>query len=270
MSEETIRLTVDGRGVARLTLARGARHNALNAAMIARMTEAATQLDADDRVRVVVLAGEGRSFCAGADLAWMREQIDADMAGREAAARALAGMLGAFWRLGKPLVARVQGAAYGGGVGLLCLADVAVAADDARLALTETRLGLIPATIGPYVVARLGPAAGRMILSGRAFTAQEAVSLGLLARSVVPEALDRAVEEEVAPFLHCAPGALREAKALLRALGPSVTEEAVALGIEALIRRWESAEAAEGISAFLARGRPSWQGGEQGGETAAP
>jgi methylglutaconyl-CoA hydratase len=262
MSGETIRLEVDGRGVARLVMARPARHNALNAAMIAEMTESAARLDADDSVRVVAIEGEGESFCAGADLAWMREQIEADAAAREEAARALAGMLGAFWRLGKPLVVRVQGAAYGGGVGLVCLADVAVAAEGARFALTETRLGLIPATIGPYVVARLGPAAGRVVLSGRPFGADEAARLGLLARAVAPEALDRAVEEEVAPFLQCAPGAVREAKALLRALGPVVTEEAVGTSIAALVRRWESAEAAEGTAAFLSRRRPSWQGGE--------
>jgi methylglutaconyl-CoA hydratase len=249
----------DGRGVAVMTLDRPERHNALDAELIARLTEEAGRLGRDPAVRVVVLTGAGESFCAGADLSWMKAQIDADRATRAREAKALALMLNALNTLPKPLVARVNGQAYGGGIGMMAVADVAVGVADAQFGLTETRLGLIPATIGPYVVARLGEAmARRVFFSGRRFGAEEAVRLGLLARAVPAAELDAAVEAEVAPYLSCAPGAVAEAKALVRRLGPPIDEAVIAETIEALVRRWESAEAAEGIAAFLERRRAPW------------
>jgi methylglutaconyl-CoA hydratase len=153
----------------------------------------------------------------------------------------------------------VQGNAFGGGIGLMSVCDIAIGAATARFALTETKLGLIPATIGPYVLARMGEAmARRVFMSARPFAAEEAVTLGLLARAVEPEDLDNAVEGEVAPYLSCAPGAVAEAKALARRLGPPIDEAVIARTIEALVRRWESAEAREGIAAFFDRGKPSW------------
>jgi methylglutaconyl-CoA hydratase len=139
--------------------------------------------------------------------------------------------------------------------------DVAVGADHARFGLTETRLGLIPATIGPYVLARMGEAmARRVFMSARLFGATEAVTLGLLARAVPAEDLDAAVEAEVAPYLACAPGAVAEAKALARRLGPGIDDSVIAGTIEALVRRWESPEAGEGISAFFEKRKPAWSG----------
>jgi methylglutaconyl-CoA hydratase len=254
-----LRVEADGRGVAVMTLDRPERHNALDAELIARLTEEAGRLGRDPAVRVVVLTGAGESFCAGADLSWMKAQIDADRATRAREAKALALMLNALNTLPKPLVARVNGQAYGGGIGMMAVADVAVGVADAQFGLTETRLGLIPATIGPYVVARLGEAmARRVFFSGRRFGAEEAVRLGLLARAVPAAELDAAVEAEVAPYLSCAPGAVAEAKALVRRLGPPIDEAVIAETIEALVRRWESAEAAEGIAAFLERRRAPW------------
>ncbi|MGI1661161.1 crotonase/enoyl-CoA hydratase family protein [Palleronia sp. KMU-117] len=258
---DTVRVTRDTRGVATLWLARPDKHNALSEQMIDDLTRAAQALGADDTVRVVVLAAEGQSFCAGGDLGWMRAQMAADAPTRAAGARRLALMLRALDHLPKPLVGRVQGNAFGGGLGLMSVCDVAVAADTARFGLTETRLGLIPATIGPYVVARMGAArARRVFFSSRVFDAPEAVTLGLVARAVAPDMLDAAVEAEVAPYLSCAPGALAEAKALVRQLTAPIDDAVVEATIAALVARWESAEAAEGIAAFFDRREASWTG----------
>lgn len=257
----TIRIETDARGVAHLWLARPDKHNALDAATIAALTGAAERLGADPAIRVVVLAGEGASFCAGGDLQWMRDQMAADPVTRAVQARALATMLGTLNGLPKPLIGRVHGNAFGGGIGLMAVCDVAVVATGARFGLTETRLGLIPATIGPYVVARMGEAlARRVFMSARLFDAAEAVTLGLAARAVAPEALDAAVEAEVTPYLACAPGAVAEAKALARRLGPVIGAAEIELSIAALVARWESPEAAEGIAAFFGKRSPTWAG----------
>ncbi|MEM6636132.1 MAG: crotonase/enoyl-CoA hydratase family protein [Pseudomonadota bacterium] len=257
---ETLSLEHDDRGVATLTLARPEKHNALSGAMIDELSHAAALLGADDAVRVVVLTGQGQSFCAGGDLAWMQASARADAAGRRAEARRLADMLGALDALPKPLIGQINGPAYGGGVGLISVCDVAIGAVHAKLGLTETRLGLIPATIGPYVVARLGPGMARQVfMSGRIFGADEAVRLGLLARTALPEALAAAVAEEVAPYLACAPGAVADAKSLLRRLGGAPDPATIDATLDALVARWESDEAAEGIEAFFAKRPPSWK-----------
>lgn len=258
---ETIRIARDARGVATLWLARPDKHNALSRQMIDELTEAAGQLAADPAVRVVVLAGEGASFCAGGDLGWMRQQIAADAETRREGARALAGMLAALNGLPKPLIARVHGNAFGGGVGMMAVSDIAIAADTARFGLTEVRLGLIPATIGPYVLARMGEdKARRVFFSGRLFDAGEAVTLNLAARVVTPDALDAAVEAEIAPFLQAAPGAVAAAKAQCRALGPRLDAAVIEDSIERLVAVWEGAEAPEGIAAFFDKRKPVWQG----------
>lgn len=259
---ETITIKRDARGVATLWLDRADKHNALSAQMIAELLGAARDLGADDAVRVVVLAARGRSFCAGGDLGWMREQFEADPETRSREAGKLAQMLQALNTLPKPLIGRVQGNAFGGGVGMMSVCDVAVAVEGAQFALTETRLGLIPATIGPYVAARMGEArARRVFMSGRRFDAAEAVALGLLARAVPEADLDAAVEAEVAPYLDCAPGAVAAAKVLLRGFGPRIDEDVIAGTIAALAETWAGDEAPEGIAAFFERRKPRWQQG---------
>ena len=258
---DTLTLTTDPRGIATLTLARPDKHNAMSAQMIADLTEAAARLGADPSVRAVVLTGAGASFCAGGDLRWMQQQMQADDATRAAEAKKLAMMLKALNELPKPLIGRINGQAFGGGIGLISVCDVAIGSDTARFGLTETRLGLIPATIGPYVVARMGEArARRVFMSARLFDAAEAVDLGLLARAVAPADLDAAVEAEVTPYLSCAPGAVAEAKALVRALGPVISDSLIDQTIAALVRRWQSDEAAHGVAAFFARTPPDWAG----------
>lgn len=259
MSYQTITIDTDSRGVATLTLARPDKHNALNAQMIEELTRAAGALGADDAVRVVVLTGAGKSFCAGGDLGWMQEQMRADGPTRAREAGKLAGMLGALNRLPKPLIGRVQGQAFGGGIGMMAVCDVAIGVEGAKFGLTETRLGLIPATIGPYVLARMGEAmARRVFMSARIFEAGEAVALGLLAKAVAPEALDAAVAAEIAPYLACAPGAVARAKALAQHLGAGISQADIDHSIAELVACWEGAEAQEGIGAFFDRRKPGW------------
>ncbi len=256
---ETITIATDGRGVATLTLARADKHNAMSAQMIAELSQAAAHLGADEAVRVVVLTGAGKSFCAGGDLGWMQAQREMDAGTRAAEAGKLAAMLGALNRLPKPLIGRVQGNAFGGGVGMASVCDVSIGVDTLKMGLTETRLGIIPATIGPYVIARMGEGrARRVFMSGRLFDAAEAVELGLLARAVPEDDLDAAVEREVVPYLSCAPGAVAAAKQLALDLGGAATEAAVAMSIEALSARWETEEAAEGIGAFFDKRKARW------------
>lgn len=258
---ETIRIETDARGVATLTLARPEKRNALSAGMIAELHEAADALAADPSVRVVVMTGEGDHFCAGGDLGWMRAQREVDRETRLAEAMRLARMLGALNRLPKPLIGRVNGPAYGGGMGMMSVCDVALTVEGARFGFTEVRLGLIPATISPYVVARMGEAkARRVFFSARLFDAAEARELGLVARVTTPEALDAAVEAEVAPYLAAAPEAVAASKALVQALGPQVTEEVMADTARRLADTWETASAEEGIAAFFEKRRPVWPG----------
>lgn len=256
-----IDLVVDTRGVATLTLARADKHNALSQAMIDALTQAAARIAADRRIRVVVLAAAGPTFCAGGDLGWMRDQMAADTPTRRAAATSLAQMLGALDSLPQPLIGRIQGNAFGGGVGLACVCDVAIGVQTAKFGLTETRLGLIPATIGPYVLARIGAArARRVFLSGRVFGADEAVALDVLARAVAADALDDAIAAEVAPYLSCGPEAVAAAKAYARSLGPVIDAAVIARSVDALIACWDGAEAAEGIAAFFDKRAPDWSG----------
>ncbi|NOX74710.1 MAG: enoyl-CoA hydratase, partial [Alphaproteobacteria bacterium] len=187
---ETLKLETDTRGVATLWLARPDKHNAMSGAMLRELDRAADQLAGDDSVRVVVLAAEGKSFCAGGDLRWMQAQMNATPDERRAEARVLAMALFKLNTLPKPLIGRVQGNAFGGGIGLMSVCDVVIGVEDARFGLTETRLGLIPATISPYVLARMGEArARRVFMSARLFGAEEARGLDLLAKVVSQGAL---------------------------------------------------------------------------------
>ena len=254
-----IDLQVDRRGVATLTLARPEKHNALSQSLIEDLRAACRKIATSDDIRVVVLTGQGASFCAGGDLGWMREQMAGDAQMRRAAAQSLADMLGAIDSLPQPVIGRINGNALGGGVGMACVCDVAIADDQAKFGLTEVRLGLIPATIGPYVLARMGVAKARQVfMSGRVFDAAEAVRLGIVARAVSSEALDDAVEKEVSPYLQASPQAVAVAKAYARSLGPRIDAETVARSIDALIAQWETAAAKEGIDAFFDRRAPHW------------
>lgn len=256
---ETLRITVDDRGVARMTLSRPEKHNALSGEMIDALASAAHRLGSDVAVRAIVLTGEGESFCAGGDLNWMRAQFDADRAGRVREARRLALMLKALNEMPKPLIGRIHGNAFGGGVGLISICDLTIAASTARFGLTEVRLGLIPATISPYVIARIGEGAARpLFLSGKIIDAWQAHAVGLVSRVLPAEALDEAIEAEIRHILAAAPGAVARAKALARSLGAPITEDVIERVVQQLADVWETEEAREGVVAFFERRKPAW------------
>ena len=262
MPYQTISISHDARGVATLTLNRPDKHNALNAVMIADLTSAASELAADISIRAVILTGTGRSFCAGGDLGWMREQQTANRDERIAEATKLALMLKALNELPKPLIGRVQGQAFGGGMGMMSVCDVTIAAIGPRFGFTEARLGLIPATISPYVVARMGLVRAREVFaSARLFDANEAVRLGLATRAVAVNDLDAAIEAEIAPYLSAAPGAAAASKALLFKLAQPIDAAIIGMTATALADQWETEEAAQGIAAFFAREPAPWAKG---------
>ncbi|MEM7719463.1 MAG: crotonase/enoyl-CoA hydratase family protein [Pseudomonadota bacterium] len=252
---KTLLVETDAHDVVSLTLNRPEKRNALSAEMIAELHDFAENVQA----RAVVLSGAGDVFCAGGDLTWMKAQIAADRPTRMAEARKLAEMLRVLNEMRCPLIARIHGAALGGGVGLACVADVAIAADGTKFGLTETRLGLIPATIGPYVIARMGEGrARRVFMSSRIFTASEAAGLGIISGAVDAAALETAIDAEVAPYLSVAPGAVGRAKALARRLGPRIDDAVIAASIEALADAWETDDARMGIDAFLSKTPAPW------------
>ncbi|WP_417280834.1 crotonase/enoyl-CoA hydratase family protein [Celeribacter sp.] len=262
MTYETIRIEIDTRQVATVTLARTAKHNAMDAVMIAELTAAAERLSKDDGVRIVVLKAEGKTFCAGGDLGWMRDQAEKDRQGKMDEAMTLARMLGLWNALPKPVIGRVHGAAYGGGLGLICVCDIVIAEDTTRFALTETRLGLIPATIGPFVVGRLGEAFARQVFfNAKPFDVDFLIRAGVVAGACPSTELDAAVESEVAALLLCAPGAVADAKALCRALAGVNPVDAAGFSASALADRWETQETRDGIAAFFAKEDPVWRRG---------
>lgn len=256
---ETIKVDQDARGIATLMLNRPEKHNTLSGRMIEDLTAAAANLGDDPKVRVVILRAEGDSFCAGGDLDWMKAQIAGNSDQRRAGATALAMMLRALDRMPKPLIGRVQGAAYGGGMGMMSVCDLTIGVPGAKFGLTETKLGLIPATISPYVIARIGvTAARRHMFASRLFGAEEAHRIGLLSAIAEPEDLDDAIADEVEPFLSCAPGAVADAKALIREVVPAPDQALIDKTVGLLVKRWESDESAEGIAAFFERRKPRW------------
>ncbi|MHA6345424.1 crotonase/enoyl-CoA hydratase family protein [Roseivivax sp. CAU 1761] len=259
MSYQTLDIRQDERGVAYVTLNLPEKRNVLSATMIAELTDMAGSLGAAEGTRAIVLAGAGKVFCAGGDLTWMKAQIEADRPTRMREAKKLAMMLNALNEMPTPLIGRLHGGAFGGGVGLACICDVALAAEGTKFGFTETRLGLIPATIGPYVLARMGEGrARRVFMSARIFDAAEAVELGVLARAVPQDALDAAVEAEVAPYLAVAPGAVGRAKALARSLGPRIDAAVIDDTVRQLADAWETEESRHGIACFLDKTAPRW------------
>jgi methylglutaconyl-CoA hydratase len=249
--------------VARVTLSRPDVRNAFNAELIAALTDTFATLadDPPDALRAVVLAGEGSVFCAGADVAWLRAAADMDLDANEADAGRLATMLETIDTCPVPVVARVQGAALGGGMGLCAVSDIVVSTADATFGFTETRLGILPAVIGPYALAKIGESHARaLFLPGSRFDASHAQAIGLVHEVVTDAAdLDRRVDEVVRDILAASPSAVREAKALIRRLRGQPTAQARALTVAAIARQRTSSEGQEGLAAFLDKRDPSWK-----------
>lgn len=259
MINETLDLELNG-AVATVWMNRPDRHNAFNETLIREMTRAVETLSEDESVRVVVLAGRGANFSAGADLAWMKRQGTASLEDNVADATAMGRMFLALRNCTKPVVARVQGAAIGGGMGLVAACDIAVAAPDAVFATSEVRLALIPAVISPLVAAAIGERqCRRYFLTGERMGVERAHALGLIHEISEKEGLDDAVARIVAELLKGAPGAVKEAKALIaRISGRRFDAALVSETAELIAARRASDEAREGLSAFLEKRKPGW------------
>lgn len=259
-------VTVDDRGVATLTLNRPEAHNALDDRLIDALAEAADALGADPAVRAVVLTGAGPTFCAGGDIRWFKRSAAGTRADRQRESGRLAAMLRALNDLPKPLVGRINGPAYGGGVGMVAVCDIAVCAAPAHFGLTEVRLGLIPANISPYVVRRMGAAnARRTMLSGALFDSDRARAMGLVAEVVAPDALDSAVEAELAALLEAAPGAVAETKRLIAYVASHGLDDCMIYTADRLADAWETEEGATGVACFLDKRLPPWRSARKEG-----
>ena len=257
---ESLNLTIRSPGVMQITMSRPDIYNAFDESMIAELDKAFAQCVADDSVRVIVLAGEGKHFSAGADLKWMQRASEASVEWNLQDARGFAGMLASIDACPKPVVARVQGVALGGGTGLVCACDIAIAADNASFAISEAKFGIIPAVISPYVLNAIGKRqARRLALTTRRVRAAEAQQISLVHEVATLDGLDAAVDETVKELLASGPEAQREIKELFAQMevGP-VTDEVLELTAQTISRIRGTDEAREGFAAFLGKRPAKW------------
>ena len=260
MNTPTVITDVDTRGVATVTLNRPDKHNAFDDVIIAQLREAFDALAARADVRVVILASMGKSFSAGADLSWMKRMAEYDFAHNLKDAELLAGMLKALHDLPQATIAKVQGAAYGGAVGLASCCDIAIGSERASFSLSEVKIGLIPATISPYVIRSIGErAARRYFTTGERFDAEEAHRIGLLHEVVAQDQLDNAVSTMVEALLSSAPLAVRAAKKLITEIaGCAIDADLIADSCNRIAEIRVSQEGQEGLTAFLSKRKPNW------------
>lgn len=249
----TVSVSIDA-GVARVTLARPEVRNAFNAAMIVDLRETFTVLSDDPQVRVVVLAGEGKAFCGGADVQWMRGALELGYDENLVDAETMSDMFRAIDRCAKPVIGRVHGAALGGGAGLAAVCDIVVASDEATFGFTEVKLGIIPAVISPFVLAKIGRSHARaLFLTGERFNAARAQHIGLVHTVVALDALDAEIERIVAEFHTAGPHAVAAAKQLIVDVAASSYEASRTITAAAIAQRRISDEGQEGLRAFLER-----------------
>jgi methylglutaconyl-CoA hydratase len=256
---QTLRVDEGAAGIRRVTLNRPQRRNALNAGLARELADAVAALGADGRTRCLVLAGAGPAFCAGADIEWMNvAHLTPEHARRDA--DLLAGMFEAVDQCRCPVIAAVHGPAFGGGVGLLAACDIVVAVDDATFALSEARLGLVPALIAPILLQRVGPGfLRRYALTGELFAADVALRAGLIHDVVPSDGLEKRVDEIAAAVTRLAPGAVANTKTVIRTFLMLPEEQRAAAAIDGNVHARLSDEAREGFAAFLAKRPPPWQ-----------
>jgi methylglutaconyl-CoA hydratase len=260
VSESTLDLDVDARGVAHVTLDRPDVLNAFDETLIAHLSHTFLMLEKDERVRVIVLSARGRVFCAGADVAWMRRAASNSRDDNLVDARRFAGMMHAIQSSTRPVVVRVQGGAYGGGIGLICAADIVIAADHAVFSVSEAKLGILPSVIGPYLTNAVGlRQARRLALTATSITAAEAFALGLVHQVVEEPQLDGALEKTLDDLLRCGPQAQAEIKKLFStfSVGP-ITEEVRDRTARTIANVRVGTEAKEGFTAFFEKRKPKW------------
>jgi methylglutaconyl-CoA hydratase len=253
-------LTSLSRGILTLMLNRPEKHNALDARSLDELHAALLDAQANEAVRVIVLTGAGATFCAGADISHMRSMRDASESDNLDDARRVAQCMRALDEVERPVIARVNGNVFGGGVGLVACCDIAVGVATAKFSLSEARLGLVPATISPYVIAAIGPRqARRLFVTAASFDAAEAHRLGLLHSVVSAESLDSAVDEIASQILLNGPQAVREAKRLVREVVGRADRDALSEETSQLLAKLRTGdEGKEGLSAFLEKRKPHW------------
>lgn len=259
MTYSTLLLQRDGH-VATVTLNRPDVRNAFNEETIAELTQAFRALGADDNVRAIVLAANGPAFCAGADLHWMKKMAGYTHAENHADALQLATMLRTIYECPQPVVAKVQGDCYAGGMGLVAACDIVVAVDEAHFCLSEVKLGLIPATIAPYVIKAMGEQASRRyFLTAERFSAATALHLGFAQEVVASDALDFKVTEIVKALVNNSPAAVRQAKTLVREVAGKEVNDALLEDTAARIAHIRSSDQGrEGVASFLEKRKPDW------------
>jgi methylglutaconyl-CoA hydratase len=260
MTSTTVKTTIDASGVAWVTMTNSQKHNAFDDAIIAELQSAFEEVDSNPAIRLMVLAAEGKSFSAGADLDWMKRMATYSYEENLEDAKALAQMLRTLNHLSKPTIARVQGAAFGGAVGLVSCCDLAVASPRASFSLSEVKIGLAPATIAPYVVAAIGArAARRYFQTAERFSVDVAEQLGLVSQTVEEDQLDAAIADWVSVLLVNSPAAMKASKQLVFDVADKpINNELVNDTCELIARLRVSSEGQEGLSAFLEKRRPSY------------
>lgn len=257
--ESTTIVAAKARNALRLTMNRPQVHNAFNATMIRELASAFDAAKKDPEVRLVVLTGAGESFCAGADLNWMREIIHYSYEQNLQESRELAELMNSIYTLPKPTIARINGAVIGGGTGLFSACDIVIASDRAKFGLSEVKIGLIPAAIGPYVIRRIGESAAReLFLTGERFDAHRALEIGLVNKVVSNGELDDKVEEVVHLLLSSGPEAIAKCKELLQRVPAMSLDEAKGYTAEMIASLRISPEGQEGMAAFLEKRKPKW------------
>ena len=259
MKDQSIKLTIDKGKIAILTLNRPEFHNAVSLEMIRDMRKIIAELNSNPELRAVILTGAGKTFCAGMDLHWMQKISTQNRANRISEATELSEMLNELDQLNKPLIGKINGHSFGGAIGLISCCDFAVASEDSEFSLTEVLLGLLPATISPFVIRRIGASnARRIMLNAHRFSAQEAVSIGLIAKSVSSQSLEEEIEREIKELRRCSPEAVSSTKLLISKVRGKEPHEVREYTIEKLADAWETDSVKEGIDAFFSKRSPSW------------
>jgi methylglutaconyl-CoA hydratase len=260
-AQSLLRTSLDG-SVLTVTLDRPQVHNAMNPQLITDLTRVFQEISARDDIRVVILTGSGRTFCSGADLAAMRAAADYDFQQNVADGQKIFDLMAAVDRCPKPVVGRINGSALGGGTGLVCCCDIAIAIEEAKFAFSEVRLGLVPAVISPFVLSKIGAGYAReLFLTGERFDAAKALHIGLIHQVASAETLDDAVNQKVTMLLQGAPEAQAVVKEIVRKGESQVNDERRIATAEILAKRRASREGREGMSAFLEKRTPDWQTG---------
>lgn len=258
MAFNTLELTTTPEKILTITLGRAEKFHALDAQMIAELEDVFCDIR-PGTYRAVIISSDGPHFCAGGDLNWMKDQRQQDREGKKEQAGNLARMLNSINRCPCPVIARVQGNAFGGGVGLISVCDIAIVAEQARFALTEVKLGIIPATISPFVIARIGQNHARhYMLTAQMFSAHRALEIGLASYVCDEETLDSTLSEVTEAILKTGPEAVAATKSLIHTLSQTEADQHQHISIEALADTWERQEASDGVDAFFAKTPPPW------------